>query len=401
MLRFDLRTVVFMSMLLTFILSMLLAITRAHHKDVRGPAYWAVGNLVIGLGMVLVLMQLDAQSAFIPGMAFIGAGLALQINGTQAFLGRQPNHFIPMGIFATLLLIDLYFMYNLHDVRTTAVLGAITFSGIYLFCARQTFLREEGVLGNLYWVVSSIFLLMATLMAVRAIYVLNVDPSLLASFATWPVNTYLFMFAAVSQFFVATLFVLALSYRLTRNLTAIATIDSLTNVLNRRGLEEASGQMKDICKRINLNLAALLIDIDFFKKVNDDHGHLVGDDVLRLVANQMTNILRSSDALGRYGGEEFCAFLPNTSEQDALALAERIRAAVENAHFKVGRKNIKITVSIGVVDSVQVGYEFSALMTSADKALYHAKSTGRNRVVASSMLMTEYPVEKLKKVVIH
>lgn len=401
MLKFDLRTVVFMSMLLTFILSMLLAITRAHHKEVRGPAYWAVGNLVMGLGMVLILMQLDARHVFIPGMAFIGAGLGLQINGTQAFLGKPPNHLIPSFIFATLLAIDLYFLFTLHDVRTTAVLGAITFSAIYFFCARQTFLREEGVLGNLYWGVSSIFLTMAMLMAARALYVFNVDASMLESFATWPVNTYLFMFAAVSQFFISSLLVLALSYRLTRNLTAIATIDSLTNVLNRRGVEEASMQMKDICKRINLNLAALLIDIDYFKKVNDEHGHLVGDDVLRLVANQMTNILRSSDALGRYGGEEFCAFLPNTTEQDALALAERIRAAVEGAHFKVGRKNIKITVSIGVVDSVQVGYEFNALMTSADKALYHAKTSGRNRVVASSKLITQDKVERLKKVVIH
>jgi diguanylate cyclase (GGDEF)-like protein len=292
-------------------------------------------------------------------------------------------------------------LFTLHDVRNTAVLGAITFSAIYFFCARQTFLYEKGVLGNLYWVVSSIFLTMALLMVARAFYVFNVDSSMLESFTTWPVNTYLFMFAAVSQFFISSLLVLALSYRLTQNLTAIATIDSLTNVLNRRGVEDASMQMKDICKRINLNLAALLIDIDYFKKVNDEHGHLVGDDVLRLVANQMTNILRSSDALGRYGGEEFCAFLPNTSEQDALALAERIRAAVEGANFKVGRKNIKITVSIGVVDSVQVGYEFNALMTSADKALYHAKASGRNRVVANSKLMTPDKVERLKKVVIH
>jgi diguanylate cyclase len=401
MLKFDLRTVVFMSMLLTFILSMLLAITRAHHKEVRGPAYWAVGNLVMGLGMVLVLIQLDAQQAFVPGMAFIGAGLGLQVNGTQAFLGKTPNYVIPVAIFLILLVVDLYFLFTLHDVRTTAVLSAITFSAIYFYCARQTFLREDGLLGHLYWVISSIFLLMAILTAARALYIYNANAGLLETFATWPFNTYLFMFAAVSQFFIASLFVLALTYRLTRNLTAIATIDSLTNVLNRRGVEEAATQMKDICKRINLNLAALLIDIDFFKNVNDEHGHLVGDDVLRLVANQMTNILRSSDALGRYGGEEFCAFLPNTTEKDALALAERIRKAVEGAYFKVGRKNIKITVSIGVVDSVQVGYEFNSLMTAADKALYHAKTSGRNQVVPSSSIKAPNTTEKLKKVVLH
>jgi hypothetical protein len=116
MLKFDLKTVVFMSMLLTFILSMLLAITRAHHKELRGPAYWAVGNLVMGLGMVLILLQLDERYVFIPGMAFIGAGLGLQINGTQAFLGKTPNHLIPSVIFATLLAIDLYFLFYFSAV---------------------------------------------------------------------------------------------------------------------------------------------------------------------------------------------------------------------------------------------------------------------------------------------
>ena len=84
MLKFDLKTIIFMSMLLTFMLSMLLAITRKHHKEVNGPGYWAVGNLVIGLGMVLVLIQLDApKMLFLPGMALIGAGLGLYINGIQ------------------------------------------------------------------------------------------------------------------------------------------------------------------------------------------------------------------------------------------------------------------------------------------------------------------------------
>jgi diguanylate cyclase len=385
--KFDLRTIIFMSMLLTFMLSMLLAITRAHHKEVRGPGYWAVGNLVIGLGMVLVLIQLDAAKILLlPGMALIGAGLCLFINGIQAFSGRTPNHRMTIAVFALLLIIDAYFMVAKHDIRTTVISSAIIFALIYLYCARLTFSREEGIIGNLYWITSSLYLLMAFLMLGRAFYAARADTAVFDSFVAWPVNGYTFMLGAVSQFFISSLFVLMLSYKLNQKLESIATIDGLTSVLNRRGLEDAAVKMQDICKRINLSMAVLLIDIDHFKKVNDTHGHLVGDDVLRHLASVIADILRSSDVLGRYGGEEFCAFLPNTTESDAIGLAERIRAGVEASPLMVNKVNIKATVSIGVADSVRAGYDFKGLVATADSAMYGAKNGGRNRVMSYTQI---------------
>ncbi len=381
--KFDLRTIIFMSMLLTFMLSMLLAITRSHHKDLRGPGYWAVGNLVIGLGMVLVLIQLDlTRPIFLPGMALIGAGLSLYINGIQAFIGRVPNHRITIAVFVLLAVIDAYFMLMQHEIRATVVLSAIIFAGVYLYCARLTFSRDEGLVGSLYWIASSLYLLMAVLMLFRAAYAAQVVGDKFDTFATWPVNAYTFMLGAVSQFFISSLFVLMLSYKLTQNLESIATIDGLTNVLNRRGLEDASIKMQDMCKRINLSMAVLLIDIDHFKKVNDKYGHLVGDDALRHLAKVVAGVLRSSDAFGRYGGEEFCAFLPNTTESDAIGLAERIRAAVEASALRLGSVTIKTTISIGVADSVRAGYDFKGLVAAADSALYGAKNGGRNQVVS-------------------
>jgi diguanylate cyclase len=381
--KFDLRTIIFMSMLLTFMLSMLLAITRTHHKELRGPGYWAVGNLVIGLGMVLVLIQLDLlKPAFIPGMALIGAGLSIYINGIQAFIGRTPNHRIPIIVFFLLAVIEGYFMLMHHEIRLAVVLSALVFAAIYLYCARLTFSRDEGLIGSLYWISSSLYLLMAVLMLFRAVYASQVVGDKFDTFAAWPVNSYTFMLGAVSQFFISSLFVLMLSYKLTQNLESIATIDGLTSVLNRRGLEDASIKMQDMCKRINLSMAVLLMDIDHFKKVNDKHGHLVGDDALRHLAKVVTGVLRSSDVFGRYGGEEFCAFLPNTTESDAIGLAERIRMAVEASPVNVGGLVIKTTVSIGVADSVRAGYDFKGLVAAADSALYGAKNGGRNQVVS-------------------
>jgi diguanylate cyclase len=388
--KFDLKTVIFMSMLLTFMLSMLLAITRKHHKEVHGPGYWAVGNLVIGLGMVLVLMQLDAPKiVFLPGMALIGAGLALYLNGIQAFTGKAPSHRIPIFVFVLLVLIDIYFVLIGYNLRMAVILGGIVFSAIYFYSARLTFSRDEGLVGSLYWITSSLYLLMAILMLGRGIYASQVGSEVFDSFAIWPVNAYTFMLGAVSQFFISSLFVLILSYKLNQNLESIATIDGLTGVLNRRGLEDAAIKMQDMCKRINLSMAVLLIDIDHFKKVNDQHGHLTGDEVLRHMAKNISEMLRSSDVLGRYGGEEFCVFMPNTNENDALGLAERIRSGVEAKPLKLKQTTISLSVSIGVADSVRAGYDFKGLIATADTAMYVAKNSGRNRVMSYTKITLE------------
>ena len=392
--NFDLKTIIVMSMLLTFMLSMMLAITRKHHKGLHGPGYWAVGNLVIGLGMVLVLIQLDAPKlTFLPGMALIGVGLSLYINGIQAFTDKKPDHRIPPIVFLLLIAIEAYFMLQQQDIRMTAIFSAVVFSVIYFYCARLTFSRDDGIVGTLFWIASSLYLLMALLMIGRAIYTTQVDIAVFNSFATWPVNAYTFMLGAVSQFFISSLFVLMLSYKLNQKLESIATIDGLTGVLNRRGLEDAAIKMQDICKRINLSMAILLIDIDHFKKVNDKYGHLTGDDVLRHLSKEVASVLRSSDVLGRYGGEEFCVFLPNTTETDAVALAERIRAGVEASPFINANDSIKTTISIGVADSVRAGYDFKGLVATADSAMYGAKNGGRNRVVSFTQMTRDTKTE--------
>ncbi|MES2499482.1 MAG: GGDEF domain-containing protein [Pseudomonadota bacterium] len=380
--NFDLKTIIFMSMLLTFMLSMLLAITRNHHKEVRGPGYWAVGNLVVGLGMVLVLIQIETPKLlFLPGLALIGVGLSLYLNGIQAFVGKIPDHRIPIALFILLVTIDVFFVVLQQDLRISVALGSLVFAGIYFASARLTFSRDEGIIGNLFWIASSLFLLMALFMLGRSYAVIKADAAVFDQFATWPVNAYTFMLGAVSQFFISSLFVLMLSYRLNQNLESIATIDGLTGILNRRGLEDSAFKMQGICKRINLTMSVLLIDMDHFKKVNDKHGHLFGDDVLRHLTKVVAEILRSGDVLGRYGGEEFCVFLPNTSENDAAGLAERIRIGIEESLHTINQKNIKGTVSIGVADSIRAGYDFKGIVAAADSALYAAKNGGRNRVV--------------------
>lgn len=158
-----------------------------------------------------------------------------------------------------------------------------------------------------------------------------------------------------------------------------ATLDALTNLNNRRQFETRLGQEISITKRQNNPLCAMMIDIDFFKKVNDTYGHAAGDEVLRTVASIIKEQLRESDIPARYGGEEFAVLLPFTKIEEAQIVGERLRKAVEAHPVRVDNVEIAVTISMGLAEynRVETGEE---LFERADKALYEAKKGGRNRV---------------------
>jgi len=174
-------------------------------------------------------------------------------------------------------------------------------------------------------------------------------------------------------------------YNYNLQLEKLSTIDSLTGLFNR-------GHIMDIfamhIKRYDRNQASfsiLMVDLDFFKKINDRYGHIAGDAVLVETGKIFSTILRSIDAAGRYGGEEFLIILDNTPERQAEKTAERIRKAVEHSEIFVDGKRIKVTVSIGVATIKHIkDTKGINLIDRADKALYQAKRDGRNCVVLSS-----------------
>lgn len=163
-----------------------------------------------------------------------------------------------------------------------------------------------------------------------------------------------------------------------------ATLDALTNLNNRRQFETRLGQEIAIAKRQNHPLCAMMIDIDFFKRVNDTYGHAAGDEVLRTVAGIIKDALRESDIPARYGGEEFAVLLPYTKLEEAQLVGERLRKAVEDSLITINqdseeKQTIKVTISMGLAEynNVETG---EVLFERADKALYEAKTSGRNQV---------------------
>jgi diguanylate cyclase (GGDEF)-like protein len=162
----------------------------------------------------------------------------------------------------------------------------------------------------------------------------------------------------------------------------LATIDDLTRSFNRRHLFELGERELKRHRRLKHPLAALMVDIDYFKRVNDEHGHAFGDEVLRTLAERATQQIREIDILARYGGEEFAVLLPETGVEEALEIAERLRRAALEP-INVGDLELTISISIGVTEA-QGDVSLSHLLQRADDTLYQAKRGGRNRVVLAS-----------------
>jgi diguanylate cyclase (GGDEF)-like protein len=167
-------------------------------------------------------------------------------------------------------------------------------------------------------------------------------------------------------------------------LVAEARVDSKTGLLNAATWERESTAEINRAMRTHSPLAVALLDIDHFKAVNDTHGHLAGDKVLRAVSDALGALLRTYDLAGRFGGEEFVVLLPQTGEPDARQIAERLRAHIGSLSVPVtdapDARSISVTVSIGLA-TLDVGRrEITELLAAADAALYYAKETGRNRV---------------------
>jgi diguanylate cyclase (GGDEF)-like protein len=168
---------------------------------------------------------------------------------------------------------------------------------------------------------------------------------------------------------------------LVNKLIHLSRTDDLTGLLNRRALIERLGDEVLRSRRYKADLALIICDIDYFKEINDTYGHDAGDKVLRIISTVIKELLRQTDMIGRYGGDEFLLILPETSLEGAKEIAERIRHAVEEYEINIGfAKPIKTTLSLGVAQFNVEKEDTNNLIKRADNALYVAKGKGRNRV---------------------
>ena len=173
----------------------------------------------------------------------------------------------------------------------------------------------------------------------------------------------------------------ALKNNLLNNIT-LAKIDSLTGLYNRYYFNTKAKEFYNLATTSDTPLSLIMIDLDYFKQVNDNYGHLVGDELLKQVSLRLKKSIRGDDILARFGGEEFIFLLPNTNLNQAYIIAERIRQNIEATPYKIQLEINPLinTISLGV-STLKKGDTIEDLINRADKALYVAKQQGRNKVV--------------------
>jgi diguanylate cyclase (GGDEF)-like protein len=175
-------------------------------------------------------------------------------------------------------------------------------------------------------------------------------------------------------------FIWMVSKRLEHELTQLASLDPLTKILNRRGIENLAAREFSKMGRTESELAIVLMDIDGFKHLNDSFGHDAGDTVLKSVAKLLQQNLRPYDILGRLGGDELILLLPDTELDKALTIVERLRKLIEDHSIALDEHTIRITASFGVVTTTSQPNALEELLPDADKALYQSKNQGGNKV---------------------
>ena len=320
------------------------------------------------------------------------SSIVLLLFGVSCFLNlntRRLPYYIYTGIFTALY---LYYVLITPDVKTRIILfSALTIpiffhTAYIIFCGSSKKLRKHAL--GVGWL-CIFFIAVNTLRILYAFTQDRVDSYfstpmmdgffVLLSQGLTVLLAFLLEVMIISSLFTKADETAAEREGLLKRTRLLATTDSLTGVLNRRRTEEILKIKMERMRDYGTPFSLLLADIDHFKRINDTYGHQTGDRVLKDVTRIIKENIRSSDCLGRWGGEEFLIILPEESLNQALETAERLRRAIMGYEAYYLNTEERITVSIGVVEG-SVSKDIEGLLTGVDDLLYRAKNKGRNRV---------------------
>lgn len=344
---------------------------------------WAAGLVLFGSAYIVRLALGAANSSWVvlpSDVAMLAAALSFRIGLNQFVDGSAFDYRAAAALLAGFAALEaaaivLFGAYARH-VTLNCALG-VTYI-VLAWTAHRARARVGPALQRPLVLLTGLIMLLGALTLARGLHIgVHGLPVVLG-------GTYAkvyYAYASLAAVLLAMTLLWMVFVRLTSELAELATHDALTRVLNRSGLEE--GLRRHFGTRPQQPLTLLAIDIDHFKRVNDEHGHAVGDQVLRTLGDTLMRHLRPNDLVARLGGEEFVVCSTAAEPGAAVALAERLRAAVAVLAMPVDGGEVRCTVSIGVSPPCPDAAGWDAAYSAADRALYAAKSAGRDRVVVA------------------
>jgi len=347
----------------------------------EGMGYWALGLLAHTISYLLFALrgQISDWLSMVLGNVLLSSVFALFAEGVFQFQRRRPPRWL---IWLPVALVAVLFSALLPWYLARVVVGVLIFifQSLLVVLAVMQKRKETAGVGQYFLVTGFLVLIVMMLFqGVGAVLLRDEIKSLLT--AHW-LPSLVFLVSALCTVVVSLGLILMAKERADERNRSLAMRDELTGLINRRSLLEALAQQLAMARRHGQPLALMMIDIDHFKQVNDSHGHLSGDKVLKAMAQAIAGRTRAQDLPGRLGGEEFLVILPNTDWPGAVQLAEVLRQGVETTEFQsTSGKPIAITISIGVCGEGQLSNaQCDDMISAADQALYLAKKKGRNRV---------------------
>ncbi len=379
----DVRTILVLFSVLSIMFACLIVLAGANTKHTMSVRQWSLACLCVGIGLGLCfffkVVSDASRLAMIIGCTFLGASIALQFNGIRVFKS-QSSYLFPCLVFVVLVCISTtWFELIQPSISNRSISNSILFGIGYVACSLALLSNVNPALKLVTYFTGIAFALLASVLLVRAVLIYQL-PTSYALYSNIPMNPNSLLLGCLFQLCVSFGFLLMLNRALVAEIAQVAARDNLTGAFNRRELEIELRRLQSRYQRSADTFCVMLIDIDNFKLINDNYGHLVGDEVLRRFARIVFASIRAEDYFARYGGDEFCILLPSTRLDEAMILANRLRQSYANTPHMINDEVIQSTISIGVTEASSLGGVYDAVIALADKALYQAKNSGRNRV---------------------
>ena len=366
----------------------LLLVSWLQHR--RQPAFgvWAVGFFMASIAAALIIVargEIPNFLSIVVGNAILAVAYGILWSGARTFERKKIS--VPLalvGLLVWLVACSISPIYARPEARASVMAA----TGIcYTLLAVVELWRGRGD-GAWRWPIIVVLLVHAASIPIH-----------IPVAGAWkhpdPIDldflTFMIFEAAFVSICGAYLFGGLVSERISMSFRQASLTDPLTGVTNRRGFFEIGERHLERARLGNEPIAIVMFDLDRFKTINDQFGHAIGDEVLIAFCRLASAQLRPKDLFARIGGEEFVTLLPNTTTQDALRLAERVRSAIEGASHTVEDPLVRMTVSVGVASPTEGTTALDVLVSAADNALYRAKTAGRNRVELTSSILDCIP----------
>jgi len=380
----DIRTLALTNLWLGMFLGVGSLVFARIHPSFIGFKQLGFSYFLFSLGFILLGVRGYAPDfiTIIVANIFIFSGFSLLIWGVLKFLHVSTYAFekISILLLAVLIISFVIFTYSHPNIGARIVSISIITASISLYAGLAVLAHYKNVSLTFMRFLGEAFLFCSFIFMLR-VYFAIIDPNLDDFMVAGTIHA--FSLIALQFVTIVSCFSLTISasQQLAQKLAVQATIDSLTNIYNRRAFDEFAEKSTLKAQREQQPISIIIMDIDFFKQVNDQYGHQVGDKVLQEFSLRLKSSLRQYDILARYGGEEFTLLLPETNARTAMIIAEKLRVKIAKPVFCLDNGAVlSVTSSFGVATSQGEVIDWQQLISLADQALYHAKESGRNCV---------------------